>query len=144
MSTLTWIKKEEKGVVYRPASRINVIGAYIMKGKYAFMLKKGSTSSDHILYYFKLIDQLLSDWFGSEYKSSTVFVLDNAAVHVSDYAKKYYERMDFSVLTLPPYTPEYNKIEKVFAQLKHRLTLKILHNKHLEYIVAQTIRELKK
>ena len=120
-----------------------MIAAYLMRGKYAFMIKSGSTTSHYITYFFKMLDNLLSDWFGEEYKESTVFVFDNAKVHVSDEAKKFYRNFEIMVLNLPPYTPEYNKIELVFAQLKGIIKKKNLLNKQLEYIVAEAITELK-
>lgn len=56
----------------------------IMPHKYAFMLKTGSTKSEHIISFFELLHLKLCDWFGDKYIESTIIVFDNAAVHVSD------------------------------------------------------------
>jgi hypothetical protein len=137
ISTYTWIKKYEHGIVYRPSDRLNVIGAYLMRGKYAFSMKKGSTSSHHILQFFSMLDELMSDWFGHEYKYSTIFIFDNARIHISEISKSFYSKAGIMTINLPPYTPELNKVEKTFAQLKNLVKYKNLSNKRLEYVVCE-------
>ena len=61
-----------------------MISAMILPHKYAFMLKTGATKSEHMIFFFELLHSKLSDWFGEDYINSTVIVLDNASVHVSD------------------------------------------------------------
>ena len=62
---------------------------------------------------------------------------------MSEEAKDFYREFGIMVINLPPYHPEYNKIELVFGQLKGLIKYKNLTNKRLEYIVAEAITELK-
>ena len=113
-----------------------------MPAKYAFMLKKGSTKAEHVMYFFDLLHDKLVSWFGDEYITHTVFVFDNAAVHVSAKSKAYFKDKQLSVLTIPSYTPELNYVEEVFRLLKSKLKLKPMYKKRLEYLVAEAITNL--
>ena len=115
----------------------------ILPHKYAFMLKTGATKSEHMIFFFELLHTKLCDWFSEEYIKSTIFVFDNASVHLSDRCKSYFKWKKLSVLTLPPYTPEQNNVEQVFKRLKTDLSKQDLSKKRLEYIVAETIIEMK-
>jgi transposase len=106
------------------------------------MLKKGSTKARQVIRFFELLHNRLEDLFGIEYIKHTVFVMDNAKVHTAKLAKKYFELKQLSILTLPPYTPEMNKVEKTFLYLKMKLKKKCLFNKRLEYIVIQAMMDL--
>ena len=65
ISTYTWQKRGETVKLIRPTERgINVIAAWICKRKFAFMLKKGRTTSDHIIRFFELLDERLKALFG--------------------------------------------------------------------------------
>ena len=44
----SWCHKYKSNPIIRPSTRINMIAAMIMPHKYAFMLKSGSTKSEHI------------------------------------------------------------------------------------------------
>lgn len=143
LSTKTWVKKGSYVPLVRPTDKsINTIAAYIMKGKYAFMLKRGSTTSEHISIFFDKLHELLWDSFDERYALYTVFVLDNAKVHMSSMTKAYFKRKAISVLTLPPYTPEYNKWEGVFNILKMSLKKQNLYMKRLEHVVVDVISSL--
>jgi len=72
----------------------------------------------------------------------TLFILDNARVHVSNKARNYFRSKGIPVLTLPPYTPEFNKVEGTFNILKHALKKQNLYKKKLEYVIAETIKKL--
>lgn len=48
-------------------------------------------------------------------------VLDNASFHKSQRTQEMIEQARCRVLFLPPYSPDFNKIEKFWAQLKHHL-----------------------
>lgn len=143
ISNRSWQKKGDLQPLIRSTdSRINLIAAWIFKRKYAFMMKKGSTSSYHIKQFFDLLNEKMTTTFSSDYIEHTVFVLDNAKVHVSAESRKYFYENKFRVLTLPPYTPEQNKVERVFLYLKMKLKKECLFNKRLEYLVANAITEL--
>jgi transposase len=46
-------------------------------------------------------------------------MLDNASVHQSDPIRDRIERAGCQVVFLPPYSPDLNKIETVWARIKH-------------------------
>jgi len=143
LSTRSWQIKGESHPLVRPGGeRINVIAAYILKGKYAFMLKRGSTTSEHVAYFIDMLHEVLIKTYGAGYLKHTIFIMDNAKVHVSNASKKHFRVKGYPILTLPPYTPEYNRVENTFNLLKMVLKKKNLYKKRLEYVVAHAILEL--
>jgi len=50
-----------------------------------------------------------------------IVVMDNLASHKSDAARKLIQAAGAELLFLPPYSPDLNPIEQVFAKLKHLL-----------------------
>ena len=139
----SWWHKYRPHSIIRPSTRINMVAAMILPHKYAFMLKTGATKSEHMIFFFELLHSKLCDWFGEEYISSTVVVLDNASVHVSDRWKAYLKWKRLSVLALPPYTPEQNHVEQAFKRLKTDLSKWDFSKKRLECIVCEAIMKMK-
>jgi transposase len=90
-------------------------GKVIAPGEY-----KGTT--DH---------RLFEAWFSGallrEAKPGSVIVLDNATFHRKKTLRKLAEQAGCSVLFLPPYSPDLNPIEKLWANLK------IFFNHHLRF-----------
>lgn len=66
--------------------------------------------------------EVFNEWFKKqlipELPSNSVIVLDNATFHKSDYLKEIAAKNDIELLFLPPYSPELNPIEKLWANLK--------------------------
>jgi transposase len=102
----------------RKFDRTNVIAGkcgdkVIAPGEY-----KGTT--DH-----KLFEAWFSGALLKEAKYGSVIVLDNATFHRKKTLKKLAENAGCSVLFLPPYSPDLNPIEKLWANfkkfLKHHL-----------------------
>ena len=120
-----------------------MIGAQILFNKYAFVIKRSTTKSKHIVFFFELLYEKCSTIFGKDFASSTIFVFDNARVHTSKDWKEYFKKKGLSVMTCPPYTPEQNKVEYVFRKLKTDLSHKSLFKKRLEFVVAETIINMK-
>lgn len=63
-------------------------------------------------------------------KPGQVVVMDNASFHKSNRIRELIEAADCELLFLPPYSPDYNKIEKFWANLKHYLgkTIQLFDN----------------
>jgi len=104
----------------RKFDRTNIIAGkcankVIAPGEY-----KGTT--DH-----KLFEAWFSGALLKEAKPGSVIVLDNATFHRKKTLKKLAELADCSVLFLPPYSPDLNLIEKLWANLKKFL------NHHLRF-----------
>jgi hypothetical protein len=143
ISTYTWQKKIKKNRLIRgPERGINAIAAWISNKKFTFMLKKSTTTENYMIRFFELLDETLCGWFGEQYRNSTVFVMDNACVHTSVKVSNYFRWKDLSVLTLPPYSPELNPIERVFHRVKKRLKFTSLYKKRIEYVIAGVIKSL--
>lgn len=53
--------------------------------------------------------------------SGCILVLDNVAFHKSDHTKKLIKNADCQLLSLPPYSPDFNPIEKFWANLKAKI-----------------------
>jgi transposase len=51
-------------------------------------------------------------------KPKSVVVLDNARVHKRNYLYEIAEENNITLLFLPPYSPDFNPIEKLWANLK--------------------------
>ena len=139
----SWCHKYIPDPIIRPSTLLNMIAAMILPHKYSFMLKNGSTKSEHIIFFFEQLHNKLWDWFGDEYIKSTIIVFDNASIHISNCTKTYLKYKMLSVLTLPPYTPEQNDVEQVFKRLKTDLSRQDFSKKRLEYIITETIMLMK-
>ena len=140
ISAWSWQKKGELAPLLRdPWTRINVIAARVFRGKYAFMLKKGPTKSEHVIRFLELLDLRMKEFFGEEYRRHTILVMDNAKVHTSLTTRSYMRQKGFEVLMLPPYSPELNKAEHIFRSLKGKLRRECLYERRLEWVVAQII-----
>lgn len=66
--------------------------------------------------------EVFNEWFehqlAPELPVNSVVILDNATFHKSDYLKEIADRNRIELLFLPPYSPELNPIEKLWANLK--------------------------
>ena len=56
-----------------------------------------------------------------ELSAGQVVVMDNASFHKSQRTQELIEKAGCRVLFLPPYSPDFNKIEKFWARLKNHL-----------------------
>ena len=143
ISKRSWQKKRQLEPLTRDLrTRINMIAAYIFKGKYAFMLKKGSTRAEHVIRFLELLDKRMEELFTKEYRKNTIFVMDNARVHTCSTVQKFMNHKGFSILMLPAYSPEFNKVEHTFQLLKCKLKKECLFKEPLELVVAQAILNL--
>jgi transposase len=52
-------------------------------------------------------------------------------------------RNKLTLIGLPPYSPELNPIENLFNEIKQQIKLKSLVNKQFEYIIADTLQNLR-
>ena len=50
--------------------------------------------------------------------------MDNARIHRNDKIAKMIKEHKLVVLSIPPYSPELNKIENTFGRLKNRISFK--------------------
>lgn len=74
-----------------------------------------------------LFDAWVEQFLVPSLKPGQAVVIDNASFHKSVRTQELIEEAGCTVIFLPPYSPDLNKIEKFWAQLKHYLR-KVLRN----------------
>jgi len=73
----------------------------------------------------KIDTQVVIDFFNDfvkQIKKTTVVILDNASIHTSKLFKEQipkWEKLGLQLLFLPPYSPELNKIEILWKNMKY-------------------------
>jgi transposase len=100
-----------------PAGRwrtLTVLGAVSLSGWVAVMSVEAATDGDVFLAYLKhvLCPQL---------KPGQLVVMDNLGAHKVDGVRELIEKAGASLCYLPPYSPDFNPIEKCWAQVKQKL-----------------------
>jgi transposase len=101
------IEDVKRGVKFE---RFNVIGAQCNENYYAVECYKQNTNSEFFEAWFEL--SLLE-----EIPKGTTIILDNASFHREKVLRKL-ARGKARLLFLPPYSPDYNPIEKTWANMK--------------------------
>jgi transposase len=100
-----------------PAGRwrtLTVLGAVTASGWMAVMSVEAATDGDVFLAYLEhvLCPQL---------KPGQLVVMDNLGAHKVDGVRELIERTGAGLCYLPPYSPDFNPIEKCWAQMKQKL-----------------------
>ena len=70
------------------------------------------------------------------------FIMDNARIHRTDKIIKMLKDNKLVVFTIPPYSPELNKIENTFGRLKNRISFQNLNSKDFKHVIIEEIRKL--
>ena len=94
--------------------RTNVVAAKCGNRVVAPMIYDGTTDSSIFEFWFETM--LLKD-----IPRYSIIILDNATFHRKAKLRELAEAADCEVLFLPPYSPDFNPIEKFWACLKHKL-----------------------
>ena len=95
----------------RREKRISCIAAYKERKLLAPMRFEGYTES-------KLFNQWLKECLIPELEKGDTVILDNASFHKSPETRQLIEEAGCKLIYLPPYSPDLNPIEKVWARLK--------------------------
>lgn len=66
-----------------------------------------------------LYTQWIKDELLDQLPDNSVYIIDNASFHKESEIRPLLEARGHILLYLPPYSPEYNKIENKWAQAKH-------------------------
>ncbi|WP_205684195.1 IS630 family transposase [Deinococcus sp. LM3] len=112
----TWAKRGKTPVVRLPASwqKLSTIGAITSNGQFLQRTQTGAVKTGDVLAF---LNHLLKHVTGE-----LVVVLDNAAIHRAKAVSAFVETQDrLSLVYLPPYSPEFNPIEKVWAYVKRNV-----------------------
>ena len=100
-----------EAVPERRGKNLSVLGALDAEGIVAFTHREGAMTREDVERFFEqdLLPQLLP---------GAVLVLDNASIHKGGQIEALAETASCRVLYLPPYSPDFNPIELVWAFVK--------------------------
>lgn len=112
---------------------MTILGALSMRGIVAAMTIEAATDADIFLAY---LDHALCPVL----RQGDVVVLDNLSSHKVQGVRERIERAGAELLYLPPYSPDLNPIEKVWAKLKQLIrSAKPRTNEALEQSIADAL-----
>lgn len=95
-------------------STLTLLGAMSRKGMLASMTVESPTDGDVFLAY---LDQVLCPVL----RPGQVVVMDNLSAHKVEGVRQRIEAVGAQLLYLPPYSPDFNPIEKAWSKIKERL-----------------------
>ena len=142
----TWMKKgEEASIVIRDSNtRFNSIAAQWETYLY-FMIKDETSKEDEICQFLILLKRQLELTIQKDQlKNRTVLMMDNARIHRTNKVTKLIKDLKLIVFTIPPYSPELNKIVNTFGIIKNKLSFKNLNIKQLKQLAIEEIKNMKK
>ena len=116
-----WGKKNEKLVGKKSGKyyeRTNIIAGYVNHKSIAPMIFNGSCNT-------KLFETWVEEFLIKELQAGQFVVMDNAAFHRSQKARDLIQSVGCKVIFLPPYSPDFNPIEKFWANMKRWIKAKI-------------------
>ena len=102
------ISAKKSGKYYE---RTNIIAGLVSNKSIAPMVFNGSCTTD-------LFNSWVEKLLIKELKPGQFVVMDNAAFHKSQKTKELIESAGCKVIFLPPYSPDFNPIEKFWANMK--------------------------
>jgi transposase len=111
-----WTRKGEcHSLEARRGKRLNLVGAWLSSG---------------VLHAAKLWHAMTADlfvgflaWLKQRVSKPLIVILDNASIHKAKRIEpyiKYLAKQGLSLYFLPPYTPELNRIERLWHNIKYR------------------------
>jgi transposase len=114
---------------FHRGQRFQILPAYIQDGVIHFRVYEGSTDTE---IFENFVEELLP-YYGRWPAPKSVLIMDNASFHRSD---KIQQMCDAGVvlLYLPPYSYDFNPIEKMFRELK--TYIREVWDKHIDFIRA--------
>lgn len=106
-------KKIYANVPGKRSKRTNLLMAQHGKKWLAPLVFQGSCTA-------KLVEGWLESFLVKEIKKPSIIVMDNAPVHRKKVIRDILEKHDHTMLSLPPYSPDFNPIEQSFGAMKKR------------------------
>ena len=92
-----------------------------------FKASNSSQDSNSFIKFMELLKQKITDiGIGLE---TSIIIMDNASVHVSKTSKDKIKKMNFQWMTINPYSPSLNPIEKVIGAIKSKWRRKVYDDK---------------
>jgi len=137
----TWAPQGQTPTVQVTGRRfgLNMISAVSNRGDFRFMVQEGTVTADVFREFLK---RLL---MGSD--QPMILVVDGHPVHKSKKVKEFVEAQEgkLKLVILPPYSPQLNPDEQVWAWVKPQVVKQIPQNKvELKKLVISSLRRLQK
>lgn len=88
-----------------------ILSSIRLNGETAYTTYNGGTTSEKFVDYLK---NVLAPTLGD----TDIVVMDNMRTHHAKEVKKVIEELKINVIFLPPYSPDYNPIEKMWSKVK--------------------------
>ena len=101
-----------------------ILSSIRYNGETVYTVYQGGTTSDKFADYLKNI-------LAPALHKNDIVVMDNMCTHHSKEAKKIIEELETNVVYLPPYSPDFNLIEKMWSKIKsilRKLKIRTLEN----------------
>jgi transposase len=115
---------------------LTILGAIRLRGVVAAMTVESATDGDVFLVY---LEQVLCP----NLHAGDLVVMDNLSAHKVPGVRELIEAAGAELLYLPPYSPDFNPIEKAWAKLKQLLrAVKARTTEMLEEAVAETLKAI--
>jgi transposase len=118
-----WGKKSEKLVGKKSGKyyeRTNIIAGLVNNQSIAPMVFNGTCNTN-------LFETWVEKFLIKELKLGQVVIMDNASFHKSQKTRELIESVGCKIIFLPPYSPDLNPIEKLWANMKQWLEYNIVN-----------------
>lgn len=99
-----------------------ILSSIRLNGEQAYTTYQGGTTNEKFIDYLKNV-------LAPTLRDGDIVVMDNMRTHHSKAVKKAIEKMKISVIYLPPYSPDFNPIEKMWSKIKailRKLKIRVL------------------
>ena len=112
-----------------------ILSSIRLNGETAYTIYQGGTTKDKFIDYIKNV-------LAPTMHDGDIVIMDNMRTHHAKAVKKVIEDLKINVIYLPPYSPDFNPIEKMWSKIKSILrklkarTLNVLPNA-IEYAFSK-------
>ncbi|KAL0487912.1 YIS5 [Acrasis kona] len=135
-----YFQKGQKAEVYAgyvSRKSFSLLAAISINGLVDYTIKdteqQGVNTMDFIQFLEKIADQFTAD---------TVLFLDNARIHKTPEVIQWARDNDVRIFYSAPYSPDYNPIELLFAQMKYIVKREKYNNLPLQQVIQQSFGEI--
>lgn len=136
----TWAPCGQTPVVNVTGSRfsLNMLSAVGVRGEFSFMVHEGSVNSEVFLSFLKRLMQ--------DATTPVILIVDGHSIHKTKIVKDYVNELagKLKIYYLPPYSPQLNPDEQVWAHVKREVAKKFVQSKvELEMRINNALNRLK-